>query len=98
MAEEETQATPSQLRDAAEIQYAHDLLVQLLLSEEETRREVITENMDRTIDNMACVLCWCLHHDHNEDFPTLMRMIEERLAALGIVMLEGPPDEEAEAL
>lgn len=68
------------LRPALEIQKAHDLLVGIILGEVfPTAPEEVKDHAK----TCASVLCWVLHHDHNESFGTLITNLEANLQKAG---------------
>ena len=74
-----------QLRPAVEVQRAHDLILGVLLHRD------IAAGLGETavvLDQMACVLCWVLRHDHNPGFPRVLAAIEERMRDEGLVLFD----------
>lgn len=66
------------LRDHMEIQRAHDMLVQALLSELIEQGSAMHAAQD--------VLCWVLKHDHNIAFAGNLTLFEEALKASGFTI------------
>lgn len=66
------------MRDAAEIQRAHDMLVAIILG------EVPYRGLDLSRIHGACeVLCWVLEHGHNEAFAANLAAIEASVRLAG---------------
>jgi len=76
------------LRSMDEIQRAHDILACLVTQPKLVERlgpdtlRIFVINLD--------VLCWALHHDHNETFQKTLDVIQEHLAMLGIRFFRHP--------
>jgi hypothetical protein len=85
---------PMPMRTREETVRAHDLLVQLLLDDE--LRGMIEPAVLERIQWHADVLCWMLHHDHNQNFAINLAALETSLAGLGFE-LTYCADPEAEA-
>lgn len=66
------------MRKQDEIQRAHDLLVGVILGETNH-----TEEERLLLGPLAGVLCWCLNHEHNQDFATLLTDLEAEAKAQG---------------
>ncbi len=64
------------LRTEAEIQRAHDLLVGVILGEAGVG---LVDRQHTTLSIAASVLCWALQHDHNIQFGTLLRELEQEI-------------------
>lgn len=75
-----------QLRSADEVQRAHDMLTGLLLDEEMSAKLGPLAN---SLNFMAGVLCWVLHHDHNGAFATTLEVLEGWLTREGIMLVDG---------
>lgn len=71
------------MRTQEEIQRAHDLLVGFILADEDGPTAPVPDLILRTT---ASVLCWTLHHDHNEAFASLLHNLEAVLGAAGIAL------------
>ena len=74
---------PEPMRSKDELQRAHDLLhsivlgqVPITLSREE--QPLIVAALD--------VLCWALHHDHNQSFALNLALLTKALEDLGYVL------------
>jgi hypothetical protein len=80
---------PIELRDAEEIQKAHDILHMIL--EGETPFTVDAALAYKMIIG-AEVLCWCLKHQHDNPFADFLAAVEKRFNELGFV-LEPIPEE-----
>jgi hypothetical protein len=65
------------MRSADEIQFAHDVLVGIILGEAELRGA--TKEDLKNITNAAAVLCWVLRHDHNTSFGENLKRILDAL-------------------
>jgi hypothetical protein len=68
------------MKTEAEIQKAHDILVEIILNRVPNpfppkTRELLMARMD--------VLCWALDHDHNKSFEENLEKIQKFLAQLG---------------
>lgn len=70
-------------RRTPELQRAHDQLVGIILAEVPFPDVGLTM---RDLNLMASVLCWCLQHDHNEQFARKLQAIETDLAAKGFAL------------
>ena len=70
------------LRNAKEIQRAHDLIIPILL--EEVPNPFDNPDSKEALHAAADVLCWVLMHDHNTAFGENLKELEEGLADLGI--------------
>jgi hypothetical protein len=75
------------LRDAAEIQRAHDVLVSLVLDPELMERAVTPESRPYIIYALN-TLCWVLRHDHNQSFTESLAKLEATLKGLGVHVLD----------
>lgn len=76
------------IRDANEIQKAHDILLPLLAPNtglpQDAIAQVIGNDADRMmIHAMLDTLCWVLEHDHNTAFATNLERIKSKLEELG---------------
>jgi hypothetical protein len=70
------------IRDAKEIQAAHDKFVAILLN------EVPNPFLDEQLDLLKAavgVLCWVLHHDHHKAFEKTLAEIDAFFREQGIV-------------
>lgn len=68
------------IRDEDEVQRAHDVLIAVIL------REIPSPFGDEErglLMAAANALCWVLRHDHNTDFATNLKDIEDHIASLG---------------
>jgi predicted glycoside hydrolase/deacetylase ChbG (UPF0249 family) len=75
---EETPEVYYRLRQAAEIQRAHDVLTAVIL------KEVDLELEDDALLRVAGdALCWVLQHSHNVSFATNLAKLEEMIAEAG---------------
>lgn len=72
------------MRDADEIQKAHDMV--LLLLHESERQGQSGEAGHRLLKAAADVLCWVLRHDHSAKFAGILVDVETALGRLGITM------------
>lgn len=79
-----TTSEQPQLRPAAEVQRAHDLVTGILLNP----NIELEAQLAVTLEQMAGVLCWALNHDHNPAFPKVLRALEERARAEGMVLID----------
>lgn len=78
------------VRTAAELQRAHDTLVNVVcikdlqdaLLAHDPERETSLKCMKAAAD----VLCWALGHDHNVNFEENLRGLEEAMRDLGLAM------------
>jgi hypothetical protein len=77
----------TRLRDEAEIVRAHDLLVAILT---ETPAIEMSDEVRLGMKAAADVLCWALHHDHNDNFATNLQTLEDELAKYGGGMVRRP--------
>lgn len=73
------------VRTEVELQRAHDQLVCIFLHEAPFPDVGLTM---RDLNLMASVLCWCLNHDHNDQFARQLQNIRNDLAAKGFVLVE----------
>ena len=78
-------STPIKIRDALEIQKAHDMIVAIILDDVPEEMHA-TEEQKQALAKMASVLCWVLHHDHNVAFVDLMMQIEQIANDMGVVI------------
>jgi hypothetical protein len=72
------------LRDASEIQRAHDILKNIVL--EEIPVKVDQAPLYASLD----VLCWVLRHDHNHTFADNLDGVEEAALAAGFMVAPRP--------
>ena len=75
------------MRNRADIQKAHDILVAVKL------KEVPVYLDDADADKLTAaldVLCWVLGHDHNHSFRDNLKAIEEEAAQNGAVLVALP--------
>jgi hypothetical protein len=79
------------IRTEAEIQRAHDLLSLVLL--DPVTGQTVDPNTQATMMHNLDVLCWVLHHDHNETFPKNLAQLEDDLARAGVTLQEYPDGE-----
>jgi hypothetical protein len=68
------------LRTQKEIQHAHDLLVGVIVGEAPIE---LNKPNDISLRIAASVLCWVLHHDHNDAFDKVLEDVEKRCADVG---------------
>ena len=75
------------MRPRCEIQRAHDLLLSIALDDKLRRAlfepgalQIVTANLD--------ALCWVLHHDHNRTLSLNLKLLEVKLAALGVELVD----------
>lgn len=74
-----------QLRDAEEIQRAHDIFVSQITGD----TPAVHDDMMPLI--IACdVLCWVLKHQHNDTFAKNLEEIERELQSLGFDLQRSP--------
>lgn len=81
------------MRTLAEIQRAHDMLVGFILDEVPEDMRVSKEDKDK-FSGLACVLCWVLHHEHNDRFAKLLTSIEDWVTSKGVVLEKREPEKE----
>jgi hypothetical protein len=75
--------TISKLRSIEELQRAHDLLVGIIMRHAPFPDVGFTM---RDINLMASVLCWCMQHEYNDQFPRVLEKITADMAAHGYVL------------
>jgi hypothetical protein len=71
------------VRDAREIQAAHDRLVAIILN------EVPNPFGEAALESVKCaadVLCWVLEHDHNQSFSGVLASIDNYMRERGLVV------------
>ena len=78
---------PPSMRPWLEIQKAHDMLSVLALDPELRRKVIDCDKVDLMIASLD-VLCWVLHHDHNQTFAVNLRDVEGLLADAGFKLEE----------
>ena|SRR6478736_6807472 len=83
---------PPTLRDAAEVQAAHDRLVAIILGDVPNP---FTDDPPTLAElQAACdVLCWVLSHHHNEAFGENLKQMDEFLADLGFILRKQEPSQ-----
>lgn len=84
---------PELQRSRDEIQRAHDLLVNLIASEELRTTLFDGEILDRMLSALDA-LCWVLRHDHNVTFAVNLLALEGSLRAMGVEMRRAGANEE----
>src|ERR1051326_3036113 len=77
----------SDMKQEIEVQRAHDVLVALILGE--VPSPVATPAAKDDLILAASVLCWVLEHDHNPKFTQYLKLLEDKLRAMGYA-LSGP--------
>jgi hypothetical protein len=90
---EDTPESPHRLRQAAEIQRAHDILTAVITGDVDIEMED-----DQLWRAAADVLCWVLQHDHNDAFARNLANLEETIAEAGYELEDRgrpiPPEEQ----
>lgn len=80
------QKETSRLRTFAEVSYAHDLMVGILAGDVSCIKlrvpPEVLENMRAATD----VLCWVLHHEHNDAFEKNLNRLKEATESAGYEM------------
>lgn len=76
------------MRSHDELQRAHDQLVGIIVRDAPFPDVGLTM---RDLNLMASVICWCLRHDHNDQFARHLENIEQDLAARGVELHKGKP-------
>jgi hypothetical protein len=74
------------LRDRAELQRVHDMLIAIVL--EEIPIEIADDITRCKILGSLDALCWMLGHDHNTSFQNLIDDIRAEMASTGIVEID----------
>lgn len=76
----------TKLRDAEEIQRAHDLIASILGGD--VPPMALPYGPHRSaLKQISSVLCWVLEHDHNLAFGELLAHLETALAATGYALV-----------
>lgn len=70
------------VRSKDELQRAHDTIAAIILRDVPFPDVGLTM---RDLNLMGSVLCWCLRHDHNDQFDKHLQNIEEDLARRGYI-------------
>ena len=73
------------MRDIDEIVRAHDMLLGIVL-DPVLRETFKVAGLEQMVVNYLDVLCWLLHHDHNQIFAKNMADIEAGMVEAGYVM------------
>lgn len=68
-----------------EIQWAHDLLVGIILGEAPIRASA---EIKTAVSHMASVLCWVLDHDHNTEFVDMLTELEAATTTAGVQLMQ----------
>lgn len=74
------------LRDALQIQRAHDLLVGCLT--DPRLKDKLPEGAAKVAAAQADVLCWVLEHQHNPRFGEELRLVEAALREAGVELTD----------
>ncbi len=69
------------MKTKAEIQRAHDVLCNIIITPE-LKDQFDAHQMKNIVQNCD-VLCWVLDHDHNPTFQANLKVVEAILAAQG---------------
>lgn len=75
------------VRPTAEIQMAHDILVQLMLDQPVFDIVAPGKDQQQVFRSNCDALCWALHHDHNQTFENNFAAAMERLNEIGMGVL-----------
>lgn len=76
------------LRPFDDLQRAHDQLVGIIMRDAPFPDVGLSM---RDINLMASVICWCLRHDHNDQFEKHLQRIAEWMKAQGFELRKGKP-------
>ena len=74
------------MKSEDEIHRAHDLLRGIVLEENGIPNPLKGTPHEESLTSALDVLCWVLGHDHNVSFRDNLRMLEDYLAAHGVVL------------
>jgi len=79
------------MKDATEVQHAHDIITGFLLGEVRAR---LSGNDWAALHSAADTLCWVLNHQHNQSFNDNLARLEHIAAAQGyqLVQHHRPPE------
>ncbi len=84
----ESSETKIELRDALDIQHAHDTLSAALLGELPLIE--IPDNVRQIAHACLDTLCWVLRHSHNNTFEANLRMLRDDIARAGYIERKAP--------
>ena len=76
------------LRSAPAIQKAHDTLLTVLMNPELRAAVCGSESSLLGVRAAANALCWCLQHEHNQQFAASLAWIEAVLKMHGLEMVD----------
>lgn len=74
------------MKTQAEIQEAHDRVVQTVLGDAPNPFE--GENSKMLLIAAADVLCWVLEHEHNQTFANNLKILAQEQKALGYELVD----------
>jgi hypothetical protein len=81
------------VRPTDEIQLAHDILTQLIVDQPILDLVVPDADQQRAIHASCDVLCWTLHHDHNQTFAENFAKVTKRLKEMDVAIIRYPMEE-----